>query len=291
MPLDISEEQKEVLELLTKDFLTPKKIALRRKTSIQAVYKTIKKLKNKGIINNSLQGVVNIQPTIQPPQSQIRLHATEFNIKILYKDERYKRLLDKSNIIRFDGNTIRLFKDSLEVYMVNSIYADDEFKAEAKLIAYTQRFLQKIENDLKVIIIKPRSQNIKIIRQHFAHTNNGLAKEYIKEGDKINIYTKDDGKLWFQIDNSFNLHEAETMHHETAKADMTKVREFFNDLRDNELPNPSKMYEMLTMVAKNQVIFDKNMQSHIKAIQELANGMRKFNKQLDKLSQKKLSDF
>ncbi len=43
----LSEEQEEVLYLFTKEFLTPKKIAIRRNTSLTAVYKTIKKLKEK----------------------------------------------------------------------------------------------------------------------------------------------------------------------------------------------------------------------------------------------------
>lgn len=68
--VDISPSQKEVLILLTKEFLTIKQIALRRKTSIQAIYKIIGKLKQKGILglgNRGLKGVEKKQSTFQPP--------------------------------------------------------------------------------------------------------------------------------------------------------------------------------------------------------------------------------
>ncbi len=63
----LSKEQREILDMLTKDYETPKSIALRRKTSISAVYKTINKLKKNGIIiknikrkdNNSPQSLTN----------------------------------------------------------------------------------------------------------------------------------------------------------------------------------------------------------------------------------------
>ncbi len=47
--LKLTRVEEEVLDLITTEFLTVKKIALRRKCSLQSVYKIIKKLKEKGV--------------------------------------------------------------------------------------------------------------------------------------------------------------------------------------------------------------------------------------------------
>ena len=88
---------------------------------------------------------------------------------------------------------------------------------------------------------------------HYAETNNELAQECEKKAYKVRVYTTSDSKLWFLIDNSFNLHEAETVHPETAKEDMGNiVKPFFNDLRDNKPPLPSEMWVILSELAKHE---------------------------------------
>lgn len=244
----LTNAEKEVLLLLTEDFLTPQKIAIRRKCTRQAVFKILKTLKNKGAYDLGLRMVDKSLSTCQPCQptfrmeNKIRLHGQEFNIKILFKDGRYINALEKgANVLYTDGNTTRLFKDSIEIYSGQNFYAEDVQKATVKSFEYWNRFIARLEHDLKVILLKPRSQNIRLVNQHYAEINNELAKECEKKADKIRIFTNDDGKLWFLIDNSFNLHEAETVHPKTAQQDMTAVKAFFNDVRDNETVPLSKI--------------------------------------------------
>ena len=52
-----------------------------------------------------------------------------------------------------------------------------------------------------------------------------LAVEHNNANRKITLYTRDDGKAWFKIDNSWQLKEAETIHSKTAKHDGQKVFE------------------------------------------------------------------
>lgn len=254
--------EQEVLDLLCVEFLTPKKVAIRRHCSKQAVSKVIIRLKKKGAFGLAYNRVDKSQPTCQPSiKSQplgkdytklnsIRLHGQEFNIKILFKDLRYRGKLEKSNTIFVDGNTIRLYKNSIEVYSGQSFFADDTQKATVKSFEYWNRFFARLEHDLKVILVKPRSQNIKLVNQHYAEINNELAEECEKKSDKIRVYTTDDGKLWFTVDNSFNLHEAETLHPKSAKGDMQDVvRPFFNDLRDNKPPTLSELMGVLNEMA------------------------------------------
>src|SRR3990167_5659123 len=90
----LTQKEQEILFMLTDEFLTPRKIAIRRKTSHQSIYKTIKNLKKKGAFDIGFNRVAKNLSTLQPSdttsklknQHQIRLHAQEFNINILYKD-------------------------------------------------------------------------------------------------------------------------------------------------------------------------------------------------------------
>jgi DNA-binding Lrp family transcriptional regulator len=238
----ITQAEKEVLHYLTKEYLTPKKIAIRRQTTPRAVYKIIQKLKSKGIINK----VHKIVGTIEPSEpNKIRLHGEEFNIKILYKDNRYKELTKKTNLQIIDGNTVKLYRNSIKIYSGQSFYADSPDKALYNSIPYWNRFLTRLEHDLKVILVKSRYQNIKIVKVHFAEINNEIAKDYEVSGDKLRLYAREDGKLWLQIDNSFNLHEMETQHPETAKQDMIKVRKQVNDWRENNPPTLSEVMRVI----------------------------------------------
>src|SRR3990167_2479730 len=86
--------------------------------------------------------------------------------------------------------------------------------------------------------------------------HNGLAVKMEGEGEKIRIRSNELGKVWFEIDNSWNLHEAETKG-KTAQRDMQGVIEpYFNDMRDKDNFLPSdvkKMIEGLVMTSSNMV--------------------------------------
>lgn len=261
-PSNLTPSEKELLHLISEEFLTPKQIAIRRKCKRRVVYKHLASLKKKGVINAAYQVVHKFGGTCAPSSAPIpmqqhakggavhekRLHGQEFNAGILYRDERYKE--KAGQIIFIDGNTVRCYRDSIEVYSGQSFFADDIQKATAKSMEYWTRFFVRLENDLKVILVKPRAQNIKLVNQHYAEIGNELATDCEMKGDKIRIYAKEDGKLWFTIDNSFNLREAETLHPHTAKEDMGKVVKHFNDMRDNNPPTLSELMAIQQETAK-----------------------------------------
>ncbi len=279
----LSKEQEDVLYLFTKEFLTPTKIAIRRKTSVQAAYKTIKKLKEKGALNNIPMGVEKIEGTFKPPKNQIRLHAQEFNIKLLFKDQRYNEILNRSNRQEIDGNTIKLYSNSIEIYSGHSFMGEDVQAATSKSIHYWNRFFIKLEDYFSVILIKNRYQNIKLVKAHYSEINNELARDYDVKGDKIKIFTRDDGKLWFLIDNSFNLHEIETVHSKTSKQDMGDViKPYFNDLRENKHFLPSEVVDMMGQVTQNQQMFAENIRTHMKVLKSMKNTLKDISTTLKK---------
>lgn len=269
---ELTPTEQEVLIYLTNDFLTEKQIAVKRHTTQQATNKTVQILREKGIINAVNRMVVKTRGTSQPTTSQpaqpIRLHGQEFNIKLIYKDERYVKLSQKSNSVFIDGNRVMLYKNSIEVYSGQMFYGETPQSVTSKSFVYWNHFFTRLENDFKIIILKDRYQNIKLVNHHYAEVHNEFAKKCNIDAEKIRITATEDGKLWFLIDNSFNLDEMETVHPQTAKQDMENVLKHINDFRDNSPPTNSQittlLYEMLKV--------NKETASGLNAVVQLISG-------------------
>jgi len=292
----LSKDQSHVLDLLTSQFLTIKQVAVIRKTSVQAVYKIVRKLKKKGLLYSRSGGFnrgfkKDISTHIKPKQSGIRLHGQEFNIKILYKDHRYVDIMKKSNIIYIEDHTIRLYRNSIEIYANKSFWGEDENRATYISLEYWTKFFFKLEEYLKIILIKPRRSNIKLVNQHYADVNNEIAESSIEKQQHIRIYSKEDGKLRFLIDNSLNLKEAETVHPIDAKEDMTSVKTFLTDLIENpttfsDLKNIIKANSIsINKLSNNMSYFGENMVSHVNAIKGIKKATENNNKVIKELSE------
>lgn len=288
----LTEAEKEVLKMITEDFLTPKQIQLRRHCSRQAFYKILKKLKQKGALNSGLQQVdktdapVNLQP--------IRLHGQEFNIKILYQDQNYQKALERSNILFLEGHTVKLYRNSIEVYAGEgtSFYGDDAHNAFSKSLVYWKKFFVRLENDLKLILIKPRSQNIRLVNAHYARGESEIYANATEHKEKIKIFAQEDGKLAFITDDSFGFNEDETVHPKTAKPDREEIDKQINDWRLHHPPTNSELAGHIMQVSQNQahfadqmVFLDKNLETHfgvLKGIQEAITELKETVKDLKK---------
>jgi len=248
----LTNTQREVLRLLTQEYLIPPKVANIRGTTLKAVYKTIKILEKKGIYNHKTKKVQNADHT--PPNKntqKIRLHGQHFTINLLKKSNEYEKIKEKSNMFKIDDNTIKLHNTSIEVYSNNSFMGSTTKEATENSLKYWYRLFMRLEHDLKILIVKDRATNIKLVQNHYAETNNELAKDLNKKKEYIRIYAREDGKMWFEIDNSFNLNEAETTHPQTAEKDMRNIiQPFFNDLRNNKVLLPSELNEALLTTQK-----------------------------------------
>jgi len=244
----LTQTQQEILFFLTKEFLTIKQIALRRQTSERATQLTIQSLKKKGYLDQKNMGVKKKLCGINFLQNSIRFHSLEFNVKLLFKDNRYKAIKEKTNFLDIDGNTIRLFKDALEVYINKSFYADSVETARKEGFEYSYHLFSKIEQQLKVIFVRSKVQNIKLVKQHFSEVNNELAKDLNVKKEKLALKGAD-GKTWLLVDNSFNLNELETIHPELAEKDMKEViKPFFDDLRANPKVRMSEVMKALAEI-------------------------------------------
>lgn len=251
----LSTSEQQVYDLIIKENLTQKQITIRRGTSKQATNKIIISLRKKGFLtlnNVPKKQVDKIVSTLANESTKIRLHGQEWNIQLLWKDNRYSAIKSKANTTFVDGNTVRLYRNAIEVYSGQSFYSENSQKATAISMSYWQRFFIRLESQFKIIIIKPKSQNINLVNQHYADTDNAIAEDMNSRNEKIKVYTNEDGKLWFTCDRSGKIDEGETLHPDTAKQDMGEViTPFLNDLRDNKPPVPSEVMKIIGEQAKN----------------------------------------
>jgi len=275
----LSDTQKEILYLISEDFLTIEQIANRRGTSQTAVYKIVKKLKNKGFLAMNFRGVKKIQPSTLTPSDK-RLHSQEWNIKILWQNHYYQNKYKKSNTRFIDGHTIRLYRNSIEVYAGEgtSFFGETEQRATAKSLVYWERFFHKLEHEFKIILIKPRCENINLVSHHYGNIFCDFSKDCSKNKQRIRIYAREDGKLWFDMDNSFKFKEREHPHPETAKQDSELVSKHIDDWRNNNPPTNSELAIHVQELIQDRKFWAKHQRSHVAAIKELSKGVRKLNK-------------
>ena len=284
----LTPKQMELYSLISKEFMTIKELALVLSISQRAVYKRLNILSQKGVYSMKEKKVQKIVPTTNeikptfpmenikvpqetkvtsdgtlkfPVENMIRLHGQEFRVDILQKGAEYEKLKNRSNYINIDGNTIRLSANSIEIYSNESFWGDTVDKATYRSVEYFNRLFKRIENDLKIVILKSRKQNIKLVNSHYAEIKNGLAIDCNNKKEKLKFYCRDDGRLWFLIDNSFNLNEMETVHPETSKDDMSKLKHFFDDIRQNELITLSDIKNLILNLTKENLETAKGLSS------------------------------
>lgn len=276
----LTNAEKEVLKLITEDFLTLKQIQIRRQCSRQAVYKILKKLKEKGALNVGLQKVDKIEGVVN--QNLIRLHGQEFNIKILHQNESYQKQLKSSNLIFIDGHTIKLYKNSIELYAGGgqSFYGDTAQMAISKSLAYWKRFIARLEHDFNVILVKPRSRNIRIVNQHFARGESEICENAIENHKRIKVYAEEDGKLAFITDDSFGFKEDETIHPLTSKPDREAIDKQVNDWRVHNPPTNSQLAGHVLQNAQNLDQYAIHLKAHVKSVQDLGEGTKIMNMSL-----------
>lgn len=278
--------EKEVLHFITEEFLTPKQIQLRRKCTRQAFYKILKSLKQKGAINTGLRKVDNFEAPVNLVNHQaIRLHGQEFNIRIIYQDHNYGNRLSKSNIIYIEGHTIKLYRSSIEVYAGEGIsfYGDNAQEAFSKSLVYWKKFFVRLENELKIILVKPKSQNIRIVNQHYARGDSEVYANATDHKEKIKIFAKEDGKLAFITDDSFGFNEDEAVHPKTAKPDREEIDKQINDWRLNHPPTNSQLAQHILSVSQNLENYAVHLKSHVQSVQDLGVGVRELTKIIKEL--------
>ena len=230
----------------------------------------------------------------------VRGHAFVFTLKVPeglrnWNNEKRETFLSKRKLeftrlttfgsgqrIIFKGRKVWLTNKSVIVYEKSSYLSETSSGAKSHAIYSFISLIKGLERLLQADFTERagRQYRFKVSRQHYALVKNALAKQYDAEGKKLQVYA--DRGLWFLIDNSFNLHEAETVHPETADSDSKKVQDFFNSLKEQPLTT-GFILEVMNGIQQNQFIFAQNMGSHIKVIKDLGQGVNELTELIEEL--------
>jgi len=287
--------------------LSPAKICKKHKLKDNAMQYYINILKANGLIEKKGYGVWVIKKAWKEPQKTtqvgaktlgvknlrllpdtVRGHAFMFKIKLpkLKNWDKRELFFNKKGLdfkplnipgggqsFVFKGKRIWLTNKSIIIFEKSSYLAKTSGVAKNKAIFELKKLLISLENVFNANFKVGGQYKFKVSRQHYALVKNALAKQYDKEGKRLNVYSANG--LWFIIDNSFNLHEAETIHPKTADTDNLKVQNFFNGLKKYEGFTPEFIIGSIGGVSENQALYAKNIKTHIAAIESLGRGVEK----------------
>ncbi len=212
--------------------------------------------------------------------NKIRGHAFQFTVKLpkIRNWHRRREFLQKKVInfkplkifgqgesIEFRGRKVWLTDKSVIIFEKSSYIANSAQESKDHAIYDLLTLLRGIERLLSANFHINGNYIFKVSKAHYSLIKNALAKQYDREGKKLEVYNH--AGLWFLIDNSFNLHEAETVHSKTAQKDMDdRVVPFFNSLKDKPITT-DEIYEnfwelqsMMKTSSENQIMLSQVLQ-------------------------------
>jgi len=240
-------------------------------------------------------------PAKKIQKKQVRGHGFIFYLKIpkLKNWKKRERYLYQKNInfkkipygqtITLKDRKIKLFDNSVIIYDRFSYISDLAKNTKSQAIYKFLEIVKSLERLLKADLSQNKRYKFKVMREHYGLIKNALARQYDRENKKLYCYC--DKGLWFIIDNSYNLHEAETVLLDQAISDNEGIQKFFNEMKEtnyevtpkfmlNAIGNNTKT---ITLVLNNQVEFAKNLKAHVYWVKKGTKIFQKFEKKLDKL--------
>jgi len=222
----------------------------------------------------------------------VRGHAFQFKLKIpkLRNWEKREEVLEKKGIefkeldhligkgqeILIKGRKIWLTNKSIIIFEKSSYLTKTAKDARQYAVYDLFELVKGLESTLGANFKINKKYQFKVSRQHYALVKNTLAEQYKRDEKKLQVYSEEG--LWFVIDNSYNLNEAETVHPKTAVNDNTKVQNFFNGLKATENYTPQIMMKAVTQNAENLHDYAVHLDAHVKSVRKLGTGVDKLTK-------------
>ena len=260
------------------------------------------KLKALGYIKKIGYGVWEVQERskkLTKDTLEVRGHAFMWKVRLPKIKNWNKRveILDKLNIrykligaykktprIILKDRKIWLGDRYLIIYEPKSFLGRNAIESKNYAVQGLMELLELLESKFKVSFKIKGKYNFKVRRHHYALIKNLIAKQFNRENKKIMIFHE--GDLWFIIDNSYNLEEAETVSKKTAVIDNLGFQEYMNShKRTNFEVTPDFVLKMMHGIQQNQLMFAENMRSHIEAIRKLGNEVENLSESIKNVSQ------
>ena len=169
-------------------------------------------------------------------------HGWQLSITILNK-----RGKDKTGTIKsFDGCYAHVNPETIDLYQAEGTgkrgsSADAAFNANKE---YLFGIISKMQNDLNYLLLKPRSENVRLCKYHMADRDSQISKKYETEGTILKVIDKD-GKLRFVVDwSEGKIPHFEAIHPQKAKPDLKRANKLLNEVADG-YPTPQEGWEFI----------------------------------------------
>jgi len=130
-----------------------------------------------------------------------------------------------------------------------SYRGSDAYESFNKVLLDVFDIIHQLEKIMGVSLRGTNGYQLRCSRSHFSLMKNALAMEYNKKKKKFYVY--DTKGMWFVIDDSFHLGEAEFPRAETNQEETTIMQDHFNFLKAN--PDIlEENYKRIIKISKNQ---------------------------------------
>jgi len=270
----------------------PAQIAREHNLSRQKINYYIRKLKDEGIIKNIGYGVWETCKNSKLVAKEVRGHGFMWKVRIP-KQINWKKILDnkKTKYKILENKTIRIIINERKIWLGKSnviIYEPESFfgrsSIESKKYAVNRllKIVYKIENTFKVNLKGNEGYLFKVARQHYSLIKNALAIQCNENNESIQVYNSKG--LWFLIDDSYNLDEAETVHPDSAMVDNLGIQKYFNSHKETGFKvTPEFILSNLNALIQDRRYWAENQRTHVKAIQILSSTVKELKEEVRKL--------
>jgi len=223
--------------------------------------------------------------------NSVRGHGFMWHIKLPKEIKVWENILNNKNIsytklnkdrtiqFYFKENKVWLSRSSIVIYDIKSYFGFNAVDSKKFAMYELQTFLNELQAKIGIDFQFNGKYILKTSRQHYALIRNSLAIQCRKDGKKINVYNE--RGLWFTIDNSFNLEEAETVHPDTALVDNLGVQKYFNEHKETKWEvSPKFVLESLGQMLQVQQMHSQNIVKHQRVLDEMLITLKKIQEKL-----------
>jgi predicted transcriptional regulator len=299
----MKEDKKLILHLIISEIKkgkNPSKISKEHNIKKQTLQYYLRQLKQKGIIKKEGYGIwkvskeVSISSKATKTQKQIRGHAFNWKVKFKHNILWERRLKDnniKYQLIGIRGSTPRIIfndkkiwftKTGLVIYEPKSFFSQSSLTSKGKAVWELDKTIKALGRVLKIDL---GTYEFKTSREHYGMIDNELARQYNDKGEKLYIKRKD-GSSWMWIDLSHGINELENDEPIVNR----QVQNWFNDMKKTKFEvTPTFLLNSINQVTQNQIMFDKNFQSHLEVIKNLNKAVLELREEISRLKNEKES--
>lgn len=260
----LSQAERTLLLVLQEEGGNVRTASIRYGCTPQRVRKVRQKAENMGVYRRVVASVAHGGVTAQPAQPKLqeqtpsiekqlltRLHAEKFAVDLIHPiPSSWKDHINRT--FPLDNCKVVCHEQSITVLSTNSFYAKNELLALSKSEAFWDSFFIKLENQLSILLVKERRENIKRVYAEWETVDTVIGETVSTKCDEqIRIYDKVDGHLRLTTDMSLRHKNHETHHHQKGMRDSQNVRRFVEDfLEQPQAPTLSELARIVGNLAQ-----------------------------------------